>query len=173
MYPEQRQIYEKLGKRLEGKTVIDIGCGIGIGTNIMAMYGAVAIGVDIEEKNVRCAQVLYPHLEFSVMDIKKQYYTPPQHTVTAIEIIEHVTDVEIAIKNIIDSATNEIYISTPNRNNPALGQNKPLNDFHVREYTPLEMLEILGDHEIEMFGPDFEEVDEKSGINPIVYFMKL
>ena len=51
--------------------VLDLGCGSGVFTNILAKRGFSAIGVDISPAMVRRAQVKYPAVEFAVGDAEK------------------------------------------------------------------------------------------------------
>jgi 2-polyprenyl-3-methyl-5-hydroxy-6-metoxy-1,4-benzoquinol methylase len=144
---EQLSIYRRLGQGLRQglrrQRVIDVGCGIGIGTNILAYWGCQVIGLDIEPKNVAFARALYPELNFAIWDISIGPIQAESDVIVAIELIEHVEDAARVVQNLLASAP-YAYLSTPNRACPELGQDRPLNPFHVREYTPYEVLELIG-----------------------------
>lgn len=58
----------------------------------------------------------------------------------AVEVIEHVANPVQALTNLIAAANEGLWISTPN------GQGKPVppsNPYHVAEYSPSEMLDML------------------------------
>lgn len=168
LYPEQRSIYNSLGKRLSGKYVIDIGCGIGIGTNILGIHAKV-VGVDVVSANVRAASKLYSHLNFFEWDIKKGACEPKVDVAVAIEVIEHIEQPELAIRNMIDSAKEAVFLSSPNRKNQNLGQDKPLNDYHVKEYTPEEVVEMIG-MDVRIYDLlSFKELDKDTTHTPLLY----
>jgi len=176
LYPVQRRMYEHLGELLKGKRVLEIGCGTGVGTNIMAVLGAMVVGSDVSPKHVTFAAQLYPNISFVQWDIKRGACEPQVAAVVAVEVIEHIEDVEIAIFNMIKSASETFYFSSPNRANAKLGQNKPINDFHVQEFTPAEVLELgpLKDFKVTILDPwSFEEVSVGTTITPLVYKVDL
>lgn len=105
-------------------------------------------------------------------DIKNGPCDPPVENVVSIEVIEHIEAVELAFSNMLKCATKALYFSTPNRANPRLGQDKPINDFHVQEFTPAEVLKLgpLKDLTVEILDPwSFEAVPMSTTITPLVY----
>lgn len=147
MFPEQVSIYRHLAQRFRGRRVLDVGCGIGIGSNILAHWGCRVVGLDRDVETVRVAQALYPDLTFEIWNITRGAVVVDQAQTTevcvAVEVIEHIEDAVGAIRNLLASAP-IVILSTPNRASPMLGQYHPRNAYHVREYTPREMLEFLG-----------------------------
>ena len=167
MFPEQIAIYRHLAHCLRGQRVVDVGCGMGIGTNLLAYWGCHVVGVDVSEEALRVAQALYPDLTFLPWNITQGPIEPPVDAVVAVEILEHIDDVVSAIRHLLASGRT-LYVSTPNRACPRLGQKHPENLFHVREYTPQEMLEFLGSATIrDPFS--WHEVGPESLMTPLVY----
>jgi 2-polyprenyl-6-hydroxyphenyl methylase/3-demethylubiquinone-9 3-methyltransferase len=86
-----------------GLKLIDIGCGGGLIAEPMARLGFDVTGIDAAEKNIGVARV---HAERSELDIQYEVATPEtliergQHydVVLALEVVEHVTDVEAFLK---------------------------------------------------------------------------
>jgi ubiquinone/menaquinone biosynthesis C-methylase UbiE len=77
--------------------VLDAGCGDGFVTNAISKLPNVdeAIGLDISGTAIRIAQSKYPHLDFKVgqvtdLPFESNYFD----AITAIELIEHIYDVE-------------------------------------------------------------------------------
>lgn len=168
VFPEQQVIYGNLASRLLGRNIIEAGCGIGTGTALLATRNSI-IGTDKSDKQVRYAQNLYPWVPFKVWDIVDN----PAETyevVIALEVIEHIKEYKRAIKNLLASGS-EIYISTPNRNNQELKGDRPKNRLHVREFTPSEMIEMLGGGEI-LHWQTFEKLNEETEVSPLVYWLR-
>src|SRR3972149_11288054 len=69
MFPEQVAIYRHLAQRFRGQRVLDVGCGMGIGTNILAHWGCHVIGLDRDVETICVARALYPALSFAVWGI--------------------------------------------------------------------------------------------------------
>ena len=55
IYPAQLAIYRHLAQRLRGQRIADVGCGMGVGTNILAYWGGHVVGVDSSRAAVAAA----------------------------------------------------------------------------------------------------------------------
>lgn len=139
LFPPQRQIYDNISRRVlhHSGMVGEVGCGLGIGTNMLD-----AEGYDIAPKQIAFARLVFPSRHFHVHDITKGA-VGPYDVMVALEIIEHVEETEAAVENLKASTKTTLYLSTPNRNHPQLGNFRANNDHHVKEYTPDEMLEFF------------------------------
>lgn len=166
IFPEDRKIYENIRDRVKGKSITEAGCGIGLGSSILAQTGHV-LGTDILPKNVAFAKSMYPEGYFDIWDISK---SPHKKTdvVVAVEVLEHVKDYRQALRN-LQSTAPEVWISTPNRNNADIGDNEAENPFHVKEFTPSEIIEMAeGEVEI-LHWKTFERLKEDTTVTPLVY----
>ena len=172
MRPEQLVIYRHLAHALRGRRVVDVGCGIGIGTNVLAYWGCQVVGTDIEPGHVGFARAIYPELSFAVWDICRGPIVLAgggrADAAVAVEVIEHVEAAEAVTRHLLASAP-RVYLSTPNRANPMLGQESPLNQFHVREYTPAEVLDLLGRPATIRDPFSWRVVGSESLMTPLVY----
>jgi len=166
IFLQQQAIYRQLAREVEGSTVVEAGCGIGVGAAMMNQTARSVHGSDKSERNVRFARCVYPWLSFFVWDITKNK-VGPYEVVVAVEVIEHVNDIERAVHNLRDSAVHEIWISTPN------GTNKPLvpeNPLHVREYTPEEICLWMRPYDVTIHHPDtWEILNTDTDVDPLVY----
>jgi len=151
----QIKMYEAISRNwCIGKAVLDAGCGIGIGTNILAREAIGTWGIDKFENNIKVAKQLYENgkVKFDVFDLVNPPARPVAtfDVVCCIEVIEHIEDYEKAIqklKSFADPKRKTIFfISSPNRNNEVLGQHKPHNPQHVREWEAGEVYEIMTKH---------------------------
>lgn len=149
MFPQQRRIYEQLALKVRDKTVIEFGCGAGVGTALLSQYATSVWGTDLSLINAKFAANLYPWINFSVFDLSNNklpielrdgpWGQSSAQVSVAIEVIEHVADPITALKNIIAAASEEVWISTPN----GTGKKRPPeNPYHVQEYTPAEVSDM-------------------------------
>jgi len=147
-------------------TIIDVGCGCGVGSNVLSQEADFVWGIDKNKMSVKFAQEAFTRqkngiyynsqVTFDNIDIiKDDREFMVFDVVVAIEIIEHVEDYKTFLKNIcrfakqkkgtydVASGPTEFFISTPNRNNQHIRDNKPANKYHCREWTSSEYLAIL------------------------------
>lgn len=134
---------------VKGKTVLDIACGVGYGTNLLAQAGALrADGVDISPDLISYAKSTFQEVEnvsFCTGNIC-HYQAPSQYDViTCFETIEHVEDYLGALANLHTLLKRDglLCISSPNRliTSPRADSltDKPSNKFHVQEFTVEEL----------------------------------
>lgn len=171
MFPQQRRIYEQLQKHVAHKTVLEVGCGNGIGTAMLHRPAKSIVGTDKFGCNVHFASELYPWVTFSEWDIQKPRQCIPVQVVVAVEVIEHAADPITALRNLIAAATETVWISTPNGKGV---ERPPSNPHHVLEYTTREMLHMLHGHSVKILAwDDFRELDVDTDITPLVYRIDL
>lgn len=182
----QRTIYEKLTEKIvvndKGsvkKTVCDVGCGLGIGANILSKEARFVWGVDISEDNVSFARQMYgsdPRLRFDAFDVRDYPREVAKFdVVSCVEVLEHCVDPEKVIafiKRIMHPYPRSVaWITLPNRNSPLLQKDKPKNEFHIGEPNAAELYAFLEKHFefIVLFGPDLETThDLDTEVTPLV-----
>lgn len=152
----QVRIYEAVSRCWGiGKAIVDVGCGIGIGTNILARDAVGALGIDREKESIEVAQQLYgsPRISFAQMDATADDFPRPMATadvVVCLEVIEHIEDYEALLRFLKKfyhpKRRTVFFISSPNRNNPELLGDHPKNPYHVREWTAGEFYAVLTKH---------------------------
>lgn len=84
----------KLLKPLEGKKVLDCGCGGGFFANEYSKAGAIVTAVDYSKYAVEFAKDRYPNLDFRVASCYdlSDFYNQKFDVVTIIDVIEHMGD---------------------------------------------------------------------------------
>jgi len=148
----QIKIYEKIRDISEGLTVVDVGCSVGVGANIISHRARHVWGIDINKENLKFANHVFarPNLSFEYFDLEN----PPSrelakfNIVLMSEVIEHLDNPENglhAIKRFFNDKTVG-YINTPNRNNPNLDGDVPKNPLHIKEWRAGEFYELLIKH---------------------------
>lgn len=179
----QREIYENITKffvedvksfrgypkTIHKPTVVDVGCGVGIGTNILSREAQFAWGIDTNEESIRFARQLFerqpnniyytPQISFDHIDATNE----PRELmhfdyVVCVEVIEHIprTETEKLItflnrfvkrdkhNKVVEGASQtKIFITSPNRNAPSIQKETPRNEHHCYEATAGELYEYL------------------------------
>lgn len=82
-----------------GKSVLDVGCGIGYGTNLISSIADEAEGIDISEEAISECKLNY-YNKFTVSSIEE--YEPDElfDVVTCFEVIEHISSMDAGINAI-------------------------------------------------------------------------
>lgn len=102
--------------------VLDLGCGIGITLSILSDYFPDSVGIDIDPKSVKAAKELLKKQNLNIpvilYDGKKIPF--PKNTfdiITSIEVIEHVEDTELILKemNRVLKPNGILHITTANK----------------------------------------------------------
>lgn len=143
--------YELAAKMSAGKRVIDIGCGEGYGPALLAAGAGEVLGVDIAPEVVAHARSAYPapNLSFEVMDVNRLDVPSGSFDLAvSFQVVEHLLD-ESGYFSEIARALGDggaALLTTPNRLTISPGCDKPINPFHLREYTPDEFAEALAAH---------------------------
>lgn len=90
---------------LQGKRVLDVGCGGGILADAMARKGAEVLGVDLATKSLRVAQLHAleagtPNIEYREISAEALAEETPASfdTVTCMEMLEHVPDPDAIVR---------------------------------------------------------------------------
>jgi SAM-dependent methyltransferase len=114
---------------VEGRRVLDVGCGLGEGTRILQRNANVAHGQDLDERLQAPGRVIGPlhAIETSSYDV-----------VVTIDVIEHVDDPVQFLKDCARIARLGIFLSTPNWT-----ASRCQWPYHLREYTPQQFLTLL------------------------------
>lgn len=110
---------------LQGKKVLDVGCGGGILTDAMARAGADALGIDLATKSLKVAQLhaieaQTPHVQYREVSVETLAAEQPASfdVVTCMEMLEHVPDpssVVHACAKLVKPG-GHVFFSTINRN---------------------------------------------------------
>jgi len=150
--------------------IVDVGCGCGVGSNIMSMEADFVWGIDKNAMSINFAKEAFTRekngiyyssqVSFDQVDIIKDTREFMKFDfVVAIEVIEHIFEYKKFLENIIkfakkdkkgsydiEGGTTEFFISTPNRNHPKISVKGPKNKFHVREWTAQEYHAVLSEY---------------------------
>ena len=110
---------------LQGKKVLDVGCGGGILADSMARKGAQVLGIDLATKSLRVAQLHAleagtPHIQYREVPVETLAAETPAayDVVTCMEMLEHVPDPASVVRACADLVKpgGWVFFSTINRN---------------------------------------------------------
>lgn len=104
-------------KKGRGRKLIEFGCATGAAANLLADYGFNVVSTDISKYAVNLAAKNYSDIRFSVHDMQKQFTREKNFDVAcAFDVIEHLKDPEIALRNTykILKPGGTIILTTPN-----------------------------------------------------------
>ena len=133
----QFDIYSEVSKVVRD-TVADVGSGTGFGTHLFNVKAKEVYGYEIDDDAIKFARAIFPfkNLYFEYGDITNGISGQYFDYVTMIDVLEHVKQEMVALKNIKkmlkDSGT--FIMSTPNR----LSRYRKAEN-HYREYAPKEL----------------------------------
>lgn len=134
--------YVFAAENAEGKTILDVACGVGYGTDLLGKQARLAVGVDNAENSISFARESYPGKSISFIRGDGGSLPFPDDAfdlITSFETIEHLSDPGIFLAEIgrILNPDGVFLCSTPNREH-SLGHVD-----HIREFEPDEFARFL------------------------------
>ena len=150
-------VYEWIAERVRGLRVVDMACGEGYGSDVLAGSAARVVGVDANPEAHEHARLRYrrPNLRFQ-RDLVESF-TEPCDAVVFLQTIEHVQDPGAILEHFKSMLApgGVAYVSTPNLLTLAPpGAEKSDNPWHVKEYRAEEFRALCEAHfpRVEMLG---------------------
>jgi 2-polyprenyl-3-methyl-5-hydroxy-6-metoxy-1,4-benzoquinol methylase len=140
-------VYEWISARVSGLRVLDMACGEGYGSDVLARSAASVVGLDANPEAHEHARLRYrrPNLRFE-RGIVENFGEPGSYNaVVFLQTIEHVQDPGAVLGHIrkLLAPGGMAYVSTPNLLTLApAGQAKSDNPWHVKEYRAEEFREL-------------------------------
>jgi SAM-dependent methyltransferase len=150
-YRRHVAVYRWIAERCARQRVVDMACGEGYGSALLAERAAEVTGVDANPEAHEHARLRYttPNLRFE-RDLVEQFGDgAPWDAIVFLQTIEHVTEPGALLERFAELLVpgGTAYISTPNRLTLApAGAERSGNPWHVREYTAAEYRALLGPH---------------------------
>ena len=123
-----------------GCAVVDVCCGVGYGTKILADRGLSVIGLDRDKETIEYAKANYAHGEngFQLVDVSEIKDFPATNAVVCFEAVEHIEDPRPVLKAFNSEV---LLVSVPNESVfPNLNY-----AFHHRHYTKVEFESLLNE----------------------------
>jgi 2-polyprenyl-3-methyl-5-hydroxy-6-metoxy-1,4-benzoquinol methylase len=143
--------YALARKYVSGTRVLDVACGSGYGLPLLDEAAEFAVGADLDLAAVAQAPLAEASgCRRAVASAATQlpFRTGTFDVVTSFETIEHLAGRGDFVAELVRVLRRPglLILSTPNANYTQPIDGKPRNRFHVYEYTPAELTELLGAH---------------------------
>jgi len=153
-YRRHVAVYEWIAERCAGLRVVDLACGEGYGSNLLAQKASQVIGVDANPEAYDHSRARYQRPNLSFQRGLVEDFDEEVDAVVFLQTIEHIHEPEKLVETISRIAP-AAYISTPNRLTLAPpGAEKSDNPWHLREYDAGQYRELLEPHfaSVELLG---------------------
>jgi SAM-dependent methyltransferase len=156
-YRRHLVVYEWIAARVaaRGRTgsgpakVVDLACGEGYGTDVLAGAAKEAVGVDANPEAFEHARLRYTRDNVRFVRTLVETFDEPTDVLVFLQTIEHVQDPDAILERFkaLIGPDGEAYVSTPNLLTLAPpGAEKSENPWHVKEYRASEYRELLERH---------------------------
>jgi 2-polyprenyl-3-methyl-5-hydroxy-6-metoxy-1,4-benzoquinol methylase len=150
-------VYEWIAAQVAGQRVVDMACGEGYGSDVLAGAAASVVGVDANPEAHEHARLRYvrPNLRFE-RDLVETF-AEPCDAVVFLQTIEHVEDPGAILEHFKSMLApgGVAFVSTPNLLTLAPpGAEKSENPWHLKEYRAAEFGELCRAHfgQVELLG---------------------
>jgi SAM-dependent methyltransferase len=150
-------VYEWIAARVLGLRVIDMACGEGYGSDVLAGSAASVVGVDANPEAHEHARLRYRRANLRFARELVETFSEEADAVVFLQTIEHLTDPGAALARFgsLVGERGTVFVSTPNVLTLApKGASRSDNPWHVHEYRAEEFAELCRAHfaVVEMFG---------------------
>ena len=150
-------VYEWIAARVAGLRVIDMACGEGYGSNVLAASALSVVGVDANPEAHEHARLRYQRANLRFERALIEGFSEPAGAVVFLQTIEHLTDAGQALRHFrsLLEPSGTVFVSTPNVLTLApRGADRSDNPWHVHEYRAAEFQDLCNDTfaEVELYG---------------------
>ena len=138
-YRRHLAVYEWIGARVIGKRVLDMACGEGYGSAVLARGAETVLGVEANPEAFEHARLRYArqNLSFDRGMVENHGEPGAYDAVVFLQTIEHVRDPVAVLRHFrgLLAPGGSVYVSTPNLLTLAPpGADKSSNPWHIKEY---------------------------------------
>jgi 2-polyprenyl-3-methyl-5-hydroxy-6-metoxy-1,4-benzoquinol methylase len=158
-------VYEWIAERVRGLRTIDMACGEGYGSEVLARRAASVVGVDANPEAYEHARLRYTRANLRFARGLLDSFSEEADAVVCLQTIEHVQEPDAVLahfRSLLPSETpnagpraGAVFVSTPNVLTLApRGASRSDNPWHVHEYRHEEFERICRAHfaSVEMYG---------------------
>jgi 2-polyprenyl-3-methyl-5-hydroxy-6-metoxy-1,4-benzoquinol methylase len=149
-YRRHLVVYEWIARQVGGLRVVDMACGEGYGSDVLARGGAASVvGVDANPEAHEHARLRYVRDGLRFTRDMVETFAEPCDAVVFLQTIEHVRDPDAVLERFkaLAGPDGVVFVSTPNVLTLAPpGAEKSGNPWHVKEYRPEEFRALCEAH---------------------------
>ncbi len=149
-YCQYRAVYEYATQFVKAQRVLDVGCGEGYGSHLLAQHAKEVVAIDRDKKTIQQAKRRYafPNLNYYIQDVSEisGYSAYPFDVVCCFHVIEHLKAPGQFLTEVgkhLSDPSGVLLISTPNRQSLFRRSTGFQWPYHEREYTADEFRELL------------------------------
>jgi SAM-dependent methyltransferase len=138
--------YEFAQPYVAGQSVLEVGCGEGFGTALLAASARRVLGIDYDSLTVAHAAANYPQASFVRANLAAlPVPSAAVDAVATLQVIEHVWNHPEFVRECLRALRpgGLLIVTTPNRLTFSPGLDAPINPFHTYEFTGPELSELL------------------------------
>jgi SAM-dependent methyltransferase len=156
-YRRHLVVYQWIAARVEGLRAIDMACGEGYGSNVLAGSAASVVGVDANPEAYEHARIRYRRANLRFERDLIETFSAPADAVVFLQTIEHLQSPGTALEHFRElvGPGGTVYLSTPNVLTLApKGAPRSDNPWHVHEYRAGEFERLCREHfaSVALFG---------------------
>jgi SAM-dependent methyltransferase len=129
-----------------GRSVLEVGCGEGYGTALLASAADRILGVDYDAPTVAHARATYPRASFVRANLAAlPVASRAVDVVATLQVVEHVWNHPEFVRECLRVLRpgGQLLVTTPNRLTFSPGLDAPVNPFHTHEFTATELVDLL------------------------------
>jgi SAM-dependent methyltransferase len=150
-------VYEWIAERAWGRRVVDLACGEGYGTEVLARTAASVVGVDANPEAYEHARLKYTTDAVTFDKQLIEEWAGDVDCVVFLQTIEHVLDEDVMMAHVRELVGDSgiAFVSTPNLLTLAPpGADKSENPWHIKEYRSDEFKALCERHfdNVDLFG---------------------
>lgn len=150
-------VYDWIAARVDGLRVIDMACGEGYGSDVLAQRAASVVGVDANPEAHEHARARYRRANLRYERDLIETFSQDADAVVFLQTIEHLQDPGAALEHFrkLVGPGGVVYLSTPNvRTLAPQGAARSDNPWHVHEYRAAEFEQLCREHfaSVALFG---------------------
>jgi len=142
-------VYRWIAERVAGRRVVDLACGEGYGSDVLAQTAAWVVGVDANPEAHEHARLRYRRENLCFERDLVERWSGEVDDIVFLQTIEHVQDPDGLLDHLIGmlGPGGALYLSTPNVLTLApAGAQRSANPWHVHEYRPEEFAALCASH---------------------------
>jgi 2-polyprenyl-3-methyl-5-hydroxy-6-metoxy-1,4-benzoquinol methylase len=148
-YRRHLVVYKWIAARVGGQRAIDMACGEGYGSDVLAGSAMSVVGVDANPEAHEHARMRYRRVNLSFERDLIETFSAPADAVVFLQTIEHLQDPGAALEHFrgLVGSGGTVYLSTPNVLTLApKGAPRSDNPWHVHEYRAQEFEQLCREH---------------------------